>query len=124
MHDDQLRQLLNFEPRGSSMMCSAIVMAPMADGQFAVLLLEQDEYVPMCGHCMIGVATTVVETGMVPASEGTTPIRFETLAGLVTAQVHVRGGTVAGVTLQNVPSFLLVKDALLQTPNFGDIRSD
>src|SRR5207249_2889878 len=41
-HDDQLRRLLNFEPRGSGMMCSAVVMPPIQDADFSVLLLEQD----------------------------------------------------------------------------------
>src|SRR5262249_12949039 len=93
-HDDQLRRVLNFEARGSGMMCSALVMPPTMDADFSVLLLEQDEYVPMCGHCMIGVATTVVETGMIRVSEGDTSIRFETIAGLVTETVHVQDGSV------------------------------
>ena len=57
-HDDSLRRLLNFEPRGSAMMCSVLVLPPVAeDADFSVIIMEQDEYVPMCGHCMIGTAT-------------------------------------------------------------------
>jgi proline racemase len=123
-HDDRLRQLLNFEPRGSAMMCSAIVMAPIGAANFSVLLLEQDEYVPMCGHCMIGVATTVVETGMVSAAEGSVSLAFETLAGVVTAVVHVRDGSVTGVTLQNVGSFLLEGGLALKTRDLGEVRTD
>jgi proline racemase len=124
-HDDGLRQFLNFEPRGSAMMCSAILMPPFAaTADFSVLLLEQDEYVPMCGHCMIGLATTVVDTGMVRASDGTSEIAFETLAGLVTATVQVRDGGVTAVTLRNVPSFLLLRDAVIGTESFGSITLD
>ena len=118
-HDDGLRQLLNFEPRGSSMMCSAIVMPPLGDAAaFSVLLLEQDEYVPMC------VATTVVETGMVQAADGDIEVTFETLAGLVTTVVHVRDGGVGSVTLRNVPSFLLHRDAMIVTPTLGQVKVD
>lgn len=124
VHDDRLRQLLNFEPRGSAMMCSAVVMAPLGDADFSVLLLEQDEYVPMCGHCMIGVATTVVETGMHPLPDGSTPLRFETLAGEVTAVVHVKDHDVTGVTLQNVGSFVLARDVMLRTAHLGEMRAD
>jgi proline racemase len=124
-HDDGLRQLLNFEPRGSGMMCSAIIMPPIAaTADFSVLLLEQDEYVPMCGHCMIGVATTIVDTGMVRSADETTKLVFETLAGLVEATVHVRDGSVDGVTLRNVPSFLLLRDATVATPTLGALTLD
>ena len=124
-HDDGLRQLLNFEPRGSAMMCSALVLPPLGLGaDFSVLLLEQDEYVPMCGHCMIGVATTVVETGMVKITDGDVDVRFETVAGLVACTVHVSDGVVHGVTLRNVPSFLLLRDASIITPNLGPIAVD
>ena len=75
-NDDGLRRMVNFEPRGSGMMCSVILLPPESEGaDFSVIIMEQDEYVPMCGHCMIGVATTVVATGMVAVSEPTTTVR-------------------------------------------------
>ena len=123
-NDDQLRRFLNFEPRGSSDMCSAIVMPPIGpDADFSVLLLEQDEYVPMCGHCMIGVATTVVDTGMVRTSDGDNILRFETLAGPVVASVRVEQGTASGVTLRMVPSFLLHRATDVRT-SMGTLRVD
>ena len=67
-HDDGLRRMLNFEPRGHGMMCSVLLLPPLAeDADFAVVIMEQDEYVPMCGHCIIGTAMTLVATGMVRA---------------------------------------------------------
>jgi proline racemase len=123
-HDTELRPFLNFEPRGSSMMCSAIVMAPLGDADFSVLLLEQDDYVPMCGHCMIGVATTVVENGMVSAGDGSTTITFETIAGIVRAVVHVLDGDVTGVTLENVGAFVLFDSLEINTRDFGSVTAD
>ena len=62
-NDDGLRRLLNFEPRGNGMMCSVLLLPPeREDSHFAAVIMEQDEYVPMCGHCIIGAATTVVAT--------------------------------------------------------------
>src|SRR3954463_13928536 len=50
-NDDALRRLLNFEPRGSPMMCSVYVLPPVnAEADFSVVIAEQDEYVPMSGH--------------------------------------------------------------------------
>src|SRR5450631_3574590 len=89
-NDDGLRRMLNFEPRGSGMMCSVLLLpAERAASDFAVIIMEQDEYVPMCGHCIIGTATTVVATGMVAAVEPITTVSFDTPAGLVICDVAV-----------------------------------
>jgi proline racemase len=69
-YDDDLRRMLNFEPRGHGMMCSVLVMPPIGpEAGISIIIMEQDEYVPMCGHCLIGVATTLVASGMKPAVE-------------------------------------------------------
>ena len=47
---------------------------------------------PMCGHGTIGVATVLVETGMVEVTEPVTTIRLDTPAGLVVAEVAVKDG--------------------------------
>ena len=86
-HDDGLRRMLNFEPRGHGMMCSVLLMPPLAEGDFSVIIMEQDEYVPMCGHCIIGTATTLLASGMVQAAEPLTMVRIETPAGLVSCEV-------------------------------------
>ena len=47
----------------------------------------------MCGHGTIGVATVLVETGMVPVTEPVTTVRLDTPAGLVVvAEVAVGDG--------------------------------
>ena len=61
----------------------------------------------MCGHGTIGVATVLVETGMVEVREPETIVRLDTPAGLVEARVAVEGGRARSVSLRNVPSFLL-----------------
>ena len=45
---------------------------------------------PMCGHGTIGVATVLVETGLVEVTEPETVVRLDTPAGLVEARVHGR----------------------------------
>jgi proline racemase len=64
----------------------------------------------MCGHGTIGVATVLVETGMVAVTEPETQVALDTPAGLVHARVAVADGRATGVTLRNVPSFLLARD--------------
>jgi proline racemase len=124
-HDDGLRRMLNFEPRGHGMMCSVLLMPPLADGaDFAVIIMEQDEYVPMCGHCIIGTATTLVATGMVPAAEPVTTVRLETPAGLVTCTVELRQGRIGAVSFTNVESFLLHRDARIAVDGLGELVVD
>jgi proline racemase len=64
----------------------------------------------MCGHGTIGVATVLVETGMVAVTEPETVVALDTPAGLVRVRVAVQDGRATAVTLRNVPSFLLARD--------------
>src|SRR3712207_3446701 len=101
--DDTLRRLLVFEPRGNSMMCAVYLLPPIDPAcDFAAIIVEQDEYVPMSGHCIIGAATTVVACGLVPAHEGTTAVTFETLAGRVRCEVETAKGRVGATAFDNV----------------------
>ena len=118
-HDDGLRRMLNFEPRGHGMMCSVLLLPPLGDADFSIIIMEQDEYVPMCGHCLIGVATTIVATGMKPAVEPATRLRIETPAGLVEAEVQVSGGHVGAVSFVNVESFVLYVQVPVEVPDLG-----
>ena len=108
---DDLRLLLMREPRGHSAMSGAILQPPSReDADWGVLFLEVSGCLPMCGHGTIGVATVLVETGMVPVTEPGTEVALDTPAGLVRVRVAVEGGRATGVTLRNVPSFLLGRD--------------
>ena len=104
---DDLRLLLMREPRGHSAMSGAILQPPTRDdADWGVLFIEVSGCLPMCGHGTIGVATVLVETGMVGVREPETVVRLDTPAGLIEARVAVSGGRATGVTLRNVPSFL------------------
>jgi proline racemase len=108
---DDLRLLLMREPRGHAAMSGAILQPPTRDdADWGVLFIEVSGCLPMCGHGAIGVATVLVETGMVDVREPETVVRLDTPAGLVEARVAVEGGRARAVTLRNVPAFLLERD--------------
>ena len=108
---DDIKQLLMNEPRGHSAMSGAILQPPTRpDCDWGVLYIEVSGYLPMCGHGTIGVATVLVETGMVEVVEPVTTIRLDTPAGLVVAEVAVADGAAKAVTLKNVPSFSVALD--------------
>ena len=124
-HLDHLRLLLMREPRGHGTMSGAILQPPARDdADWGVVFIEVSGCLPMCGHGTIGVATVLVETGMVAVREPETVVRLDTPAGLVEARVAVRDGHAEAVTLRNVPSFLLARDRSVEVPGLGRVDYD
>ncbi|MCQ4041177.1 proline racemase family protein [Streptantibioticus rubrisoli] len=124
-HLDHIRTLLMYEPRGHASMSGAILQPPTrSDADFGVLFIEVSGVLPMCGHGTIGVATVLVETGMVEVHEPITTVRLETPAGLVHADVRVENGAAKAVTFTNVPAFCLGLDREVQVPGYGTVRYD
>jgi proline racemase len=112
---DDLRRLLMREPRGHAAMSGAILQPPTRpDADWGVLFIEVSGCLPMCGHGTIGVATVLVETGMVAVTEPETVIRLDTPAGLVEVRVAVQDGEARSATLRNVPAFLERRDAIVE----------
>jgi proline racemase len=113
------------EPRGHSAMSGAFLQPPTRpDADWGVLFVEVSGLLPMCGHGTIGVATVLVETGMVSVSEPETVIRLDTPAGLVEATVTVSGGRAERVRLRNVPAFVSDLDASVEVDSLGTVTYD
>ncbi|OMI35893.1 proline racemase family protein [Streptomyces sparsogenes] len=124
-HRDDLRTLLMYEPRGHAAMSGAILQPPTTpEADWGVLFIEVSGLLPMCGHGTMGVATVLVETGMVEVREPVTVIRLDTPAGPVTAEVAVRDGAARSVTLRNVTSFAHALDRTVEVPGLGQVRYD
>ncbi|MGF0114863.1 proline racemase family protein [Promicromonospora sp. Marseille-Q5078] len=121
-HLDDVRKLLVNEPRGHAAMSGAILQPSTRDDcDWGVVYIEVSGCLPMCGHGTIGVATVLVETGMVAVTEPTTTIRLDTPAGVVVAQVEVRDGHAESVTIENVPSFVVRLDDTVDVPGLGTV---
>ena len=121
-HLDDIRLLLMNEPRGHAAMSGAILQAPTRDdADWGVVYIEVSGCLPMCGHGTIGVATVLVETGMVVVTEPVTTIRLDTPAGLVVARVAVSDGHADFVTLENVPAYVERLDAVIDVPGLGSV---
>ncbi|MEV5969457.1 proline racemase family protein [Streptomyces sp. NPDC051921] len=124
-HLDHLRTLLMYEPRGHAAMSGAILQPPTRpDADYGVLFIEVSGLLPMCGHGTIGVATVLVETGMVPVTEPVTRVRLDTPAGLVGVDVRVEDGAAVAVTLTNVPAFSVGLDLKAEVPGHGTVTYD
>lgn len=103
-------RLLLREPRGHKDLYGALltpVCDPRADQ--GVLFMNNSDYEPMCGHGLIGVVTTLLETGMYKGPS----LILETAAGLIFARAEIQGGRVLSVEFDNVPAFAVRLDAVL-----------
>jgi proline racemase len=122
-HLDDLRGLLMREPRGHAAMSGAILQPPTTtDAHWGVLYIETTGFLPMCGHGTIGVATALVEAGLVVVSEPVTHIHLDTPAGPVTATVDVEDGRARSVSITNVPAFVLEDDAVVDVDGIGKVE--
>ncbi len=106
-HHDGLRRTLLFEPRGHADMYGAILTPPVSpDADYGVLFLTNEGYSTMCGHGIIALTTTLIETGMFPATASETEIVYDAPAGPIAATATVRGNRVERVAFRNVPAFV------------------
>lgn len=122
---DSFRRWLMNEPRGHPAMSGAILQKPtLPEADWGVVYIEVSGCLPMCGHGTIGVATVLVEQGLVEVREPVTTIKLDTPAGLVVVEVNVKNGKAVNVTLTNVPSFLLAANQEVDVVGFGKIQYD
>lgn len=124
-HLENLRRFLMYEPRGHHAMSGAILVPPCdSRADLGVLFIEVTGFLPMCGHGTIGVCTVAVERGLVAVTEPETTLTLDTPAGIVRARVSVENGRAKDVTLTNVPSFLALKDAIVDVEGIGRLQFD
>lgn len=122
---DDIRQLLLNEPRGRAAMCTNLVLPPChPDADAGFITMEHEEYPAMSGANIIGTATVLLETGMVPATEPTTTVKLDTGAGLVPVTVDVEGGKCTSAAFDNVPAFVFKLDVEVDVPGIGAVKVD
>ncbi|NMC12021.1 MAG: proline racemase family protein [Chloroflexi bacterium] len=122
---DYLRTALMWEPRGHADMYGALITEPVSEGSdIGVIFMHNEGYSTMCGHGIIGLAMTLLETGLLPKAGDNPVIKMDTPAGLVTATAHRVGGHVKEVSFLNVPSFVYLSDQKVNVPDMGQVRCD
>lgn len=124
-HLDDLRTALMWEPKGHADMYGCIVTPPVSQAaDLGVLFLHNEGYSSMCGHGIIAITHTALETGMIPMAAPETTIRIDAPAGLVTAHAEIEADRVKRVYFHNVPSFALAIDETIKVPGLGTVRYD
>ena len=122
---DHLRRALMLEPRGHQDMYGCLLVTPSNDeADFGVLFMHNEGYSTMCGHGIIGLVTVMLEHGLFPSTEPEPTVKLETPSGLVTAKASVHNGRVRSVAFQNVPSFVVDLDQVVEVPGIGPVHYD
>lgn len=123
--NDGLRRWLCSEPR-SGPVGSFCLITPACDpaADAGLVILQPDQAHAMSGSNAICATTALLETGMVPMVEPVSIVTFDTAAGLVRATATCKDGKVVKVTLDMPPSFVMARDAVIDTPEWGTLRYD
>jgi len=122
---DYIRTGIMWEPRGHADMYGAIITeATTEDGDFGTFFLHNEGYSTMCGHAMIALITLVLDTGMMVRDEDNPIIRIDAPPGQITCQAFRKNGKVERVAFKNVPSFMSLKNQLVDVPELGKVQFD
>jgi 4-hydroxyproline epimerase len=114
---DVYRRAILCEPRGSDVLVGALLVEPFNTACDAgVIFFNNAGYLGMCGHGMIGVATTLAFLGRMEAGEHL----VETPVGAVSVEVH----SPSRVTIRNVPAYRYRAGVVVQVPGFGRVCGD
>ena len=124
-HYDFLRTAIIHEPRGHGNMYSAVITPPtVEEAEFGQFFLCPRGYPTMCGHGTMGVVTVMIETGAISYSGSSRTVVIDTPVGMVEAKAEIDDGEVKGVTLKNIPAFLLMSDVSVNVKGFRKIQVD
>jgi len=122
---DCKRTGLMWEPRGHADMYGVVITPPdSSDGDFGAFFLHNEGYSTMCGHAIIALARYAVETGLVEKTGNETEIIIDVPAGRIVATAHIKNGKVIKSSFLNVPSFIYLKDGMVDVDGAGKVKFD
>jgi len=122
---DHLRTGLCLEPRGHRGLLIAVMTEPVTpSAQFGLFFIYPGGYYVSCGEGTIGAATVAIETGMVERRGTETPVVIDTEAGAVETIVRSDGDRVHDVTLRWTPSFVALREQVVEVEGVGEVELD
>jgi 4-hydroxyproline epimerase len=114
---DHLRRAVVCEPRGHAAIVGALLTPPVTAGALCgIIFFNNETYLGMCGHGLIGVVRTLAHLGRLSAGA----VRFDTPVGTVSAELNADGS----VTIENVASRCHALDVAVDVPGVGRIVGD
>ncbi len=114
---DSFRSAVVNEPRGSNVMVGALLCEPTDPACAAgVIFFNNVGFLGMCGHGTIGLMATLSFMKRIAPGEH----QIETPVGTVSAVLHSNGD----VTVNNVASYRLTANVVVDVPQFGKVFGD
>jgi 4-hydroxyproline epimerase len=114
---DHFRRAVVCEPRGHAAIVGALLTPPVhPDSLAGIVFFNNETYLGMCGHGLIGVVRTMAHLGRL--SPGA--VRFDTPAGTVSAELNDDGS----VTIENIPARCHAFDVAVEVPGVGHVVGD
>lgn len=124
-HHDGFRRMLMWEPRGHADMYGCVVLPPVTpEADVGVIFTHNEGFSTMCGHGIIGLATVLLECGLLAPREPEARVGIDTPAGFVEAWARVVDGRVVSVRFVNVPSFVLRTEGRVAVTAVGPVAYD
>jgi trans-L-3-hydroxyproline dehydratase len=119
---DYIRKGIIYEPRGHADMYGAVLTEPCSeDGDFGVFFLHNEGYSTMCGHAIIALTKLVLDSGFIK-KEGDRPVlQIDGPPGRIVATGYREKGKISKVSFQNVPSFVLLEEKVIEISGIGRI---
>jgi proline racemase len=118
-HLDEVRRLVVNEPRGHADMYGAFVTAPDdAGADLGVVFFHNEGYSTACGHGTIALVTWAIDSGRVevPTDAREVLVTVDVPSGRLACVARLdERGRVDAVRFRNVPSFVLTRDAAVET---------
>ena len=122
---EHIRKALMWEPRGHADMYGAIIVAPdTPDADFGVIFIHNEGYSTGCGHAVIALTKTFIETGLIKKTEPITEVKMNVPSGIIHSFAEVKDGKITNIGFHNVPSFVQQIDSIVKIPRFGNIQYD
>ncbi|MCT4615226.1 MAG: proline racemase family protein [Marinifilaceae bacterium] len=122
---DFIRKATMWEPRGHADMYGAIITDPCReDSDFGTFFLHNEGYSTMCGHAMIALVTLVLDTGMIYKDEENPIVKIDAPPGQIICKAYRHNGKVIKVSFRNVPSFVFLKNQIVDVEGLGNICFD
>ncbi len=121
---DHIRTGLMFEPRGHADMYGAIISDPSsADADFDVFFIHNEGYSTMCGHAVLALTKFVFETNLIP-NKTDNKLTINVPCGTVYAEAKIENGVVVESSFINVPSYLHLKEEVVEVDGIGKVTFD
>jgi trans-L-3-hydroxyproline dehydratase len=122
---DHIRTGLMWEPRGHADMYGVVITEPNDDGaDFGAIFLHNKGYSTMCGHATLALARYATENGLVNRSGDQVEMKIDVPAGRLKATAVYDNEKYTGSIFINVPSFVFLKDDMIDIPGLGKVRLD